>query len=497
MVHSVAASASPVLELVGSTLGSGGLSARSAGGSAASAYFNPALLPSAEPGLALGTFVLNDAISITLDGRSPGVDVPEAALNNFNDGDRAVGTFPAVPTSWLERGCQRGQGQCTTDLAPRPRQSAGSSSQVRVYQAFGFVSHLLSRRLSLGLYALVPMQSLLAAHSFFPDEREQFFTNSLHPELYSDRLSALSLAFGAGSQVTDWLSLGVSVTVNVATRAGASGYIGDSSNLKDSLRQSTQLESTAAFAPHFGAVVRPIDRLGISATLHTPQKMEITTTTTTFLPNGDQQAAPRSAVHDWLPFIAGLGLAFDVVRGDEHTLTLTATGTFQGWSQYVNRHGERPLRDYDWVDTWAGVLGVRYTNDQRLVAFLDGSYRPTPVPLQSGRTNYVDNDVFGVAAGVSYDMPIENWGVKLRFGGQGQVHVLRERHQSKIDPTSDALAGRRYSQLVIDEWSDRAVDARPQTIPAAQGLQTNNPGWPGFSSAGFLLGAGVSIAVVY
>jgi hypothetical protein len=77
----------------------------------------------------LGTFVLNDAISITLGARSHAVDVPEAALNNFNDGDRAVGTFPAVPTTWLENGCQRSQGLCTTDLAPHPRQSAGSSGK--------------------------------------------------------------------------------------------------------------------------------------------------------------------------------------------------------------------------------------------------------------------------------------------------------------------------------------------------------------------------------
>ena len=142
-------------------------------------------------------------------------------------------------------------------------------------------------------------------------------------------------------------------------------------------------------------------------------------------------------------------------------------------------------------------LGVRYVYDETFTAFLDGRYRPSPVPHQSGRTNYVDNDVFGIGAGVGYDVPIESWGIKVRLGAQGQVHLLRERHQSKIDPTSPALADGRYSQLVLDEWSDRAVDSRPQTIPAAQGLQTNNPGWPGFASHGFLLGAGVSVSILY
>lgn len=366
-----------------------------------------------------------------------------------------------------------------------------------MYQAIGFVGHLFERRLSLGIYTLVPLQSLVKTHSFFADEREQFFTNSLHAERYADRLSAMSLAVGAGSRVTDWLSLGAGMSFDLATTAAANAYIGDSANINDSLRQSSQIESSAAFSPHFGAVVRPLDRLGVSVTVHTPQKMEIGTTTSTYLPNGDQQAAPRSAVHGWLPWIAALGASYTVLHVDVHELAVTATGTFEGWSQYLNRQGERPMRDYDWLDTWNGAAGLRYTYATKLSTFLDGSYRPTPVPYQTGRTNYVDNDVFGIGAGVQYDVPIERWGVTLRLGGQGQAHVLRARHQSKIDPTSPGLAGGSYSQIVVDEWSDRAVDSRPQTIPAAAGLQTNNPGWPGFSSEGFILGAGISVSVLY
>ena len=79
---------------------------------------------------------------------------------------------------------------------------------MRLYQAIGFAGHLFERRLSLGIYTLVPLGSLVEAHRFFADEREQFFTNSLHPELYSDRFSSMSLAFGAGVKMTDWLSIG-------------------------------------------------------------------------------------------------------------------------------------------------------------------------------------------------------------------------------------------------------------------------------------------------
>ena len=38
-----------------------------------------------------------------------------------------------------------------------------------------------------------------------------------------------------------------------------------------------------------------------------------------------------------------------------------------------------------------------------------------------------------------------------------------------------------------------AQTAVPTTLAGAQGLQTNNPGWPGFGSQGWLLGGGVNL----
>jgi hypothetical protein len=47
---------------------------------------------------------------------------------------------------------------------------------------------------------------------------------------------------------------------------------------------------------------------------------------------------------------------------------------------------------------------------------------------------------------------------------------------------------------VIDEVDDRAVDvASGDPLPGANGLQTNNPGYPGFSSSGWLLGGGLAL----
>ena len=486
----VPASASPLIELLGGNLGSGGFNARAAGASAASSYFNPALLPQADQGLELGWFILNDAISVRLDARDTGVDVPAKVISTSKE------MFP-VPTTWLDNGCEPNptdENTCRSNIPPQPRQSDGSSGNTRLYQVVGFVNHVVDERWTLGVYSLVRIGSLLNAHSFFADEREQYFTNSLHPELYSDRLTPMSLAFATGLKVVDWLSVGLSFTLNLSNDAQATSYVSNPGNLGETLLLSTRVDSSIGMAPHFSVLLEPIDTLDISVVLHTPQKLEIVADAVNYTAIGELSNALRTNVHSWLPLTLSLGLSYRFYETPSHVLSVVGTGMYRGWSEYQNRQGERPLPGYEWADTAAGSLGVRYSYVRELEAFLDVTYEPSPVPLQTGRTNYVDNDRTGLAGGVSYTWAIEDWDVSLRLGAQAQFHILRERHQRKIDPR---VAGASES-LVIDEFADDAVDVRTlEPLPEAQGLQTNNPGWPGFSSSGTLMGGLLNVGLLY
>jgi long-chain fatty acid transport protein len=483
--------ASPPFELVGSALGSGGLNARSSGNDASSAYFNPARLSRAEPGLQLAWFVLNDAISTTLFARSRAQDIPVAALNQFQ------GRFPALPTEWIANGCDpEAGGRCASKLLPRPRQRAGSSGNTRVYQVFGLVSEVSKRWLTLGVYGMMPFDAFMQGHAFFPDEREQFFSNSLHPELYSDRLSAMALSFGASSQVLDWLSLGVGVTLSLTNQADAGTFVGNSDRIAETLQLDTKIKVMTGVAPIMSANITPVQGLDIGLTVHTPQKLEVATRFSTFLPNGNLQAAERTATLAWEPWKVGLGVQWDFVRSETQRFGAVATATYALWSQYINRVSERPMQGYGWGNTLSFALGVRHVYSKRLSSGIDAVYEPTPVPLQTGRTNYVDNDRYGLAGSVSYQFPIAEK-IALRVGAQGQLHMLAERLQRKLDPKSEQFAGQSFSQLVVDEWLDGARNSRDQEIPEANGLQTNNPGWPGFSSKGLILGAGVNVSLLY
>ena len=137
--------------------------------------------------------------------------------------------------------------------------------------------------------------------------------------------------------------------------------------------------------------------------------------------------------------------------------------------------------DLAFKNKFAGSFGVRYEVGT-LRTFLDGTYQPTPVPPQTGRRNYVDNDRVGALLGADYGFPL--FGLDFRVGAQAQAHRLLYRHQTK-------------DHGIVDELPDNAVDESGQPVARAGGLQTNNPGWPGFASEGWILGGALTLALLF
>src|SRR5262249_41560643 len=163
---------SPVFELAGAVQGQGGLNARTVESGAASAYFNPAFLAGAEAGFEIGVFVLADEIGIRGAARPPGAEIPVAAAGAPLPSDPLP--HHGVPTQGLERGSQ------TPLIAARPRQAGGSSHNVRGYQVLGLVHKFFEGRLGIGIYGMIPYGTFTTASAFYSDEREQYFSNSLH-----------------------------------------------------------------------------------------------------------------------------------------------------------------------------------------------------------------------------------------------------------------------------------------------------------------------------
>lgn len=491
------AQASPLFELLGDNTGLGGFNARVVGKGSAAAYFNPGLLPHAEQGLQVGLSLVHDNIGIRLK-RRPGLytegcgapggvcsyDIPDGGESYLNgDGSALDAVF--LPTPWLNEGLNdQGSGEA---LAPRPRGEAYEPGTVTYYITAGLVVRLLEQYAVFGVHMTVPTDEFTRAQAFYVDEREQAFTNSLQPELYSDRLKAPSIAFGLGSQLHRRFSLGVSATLKLINGAGAPTYVPDPNELGD-VELSSDVSVDIGLSPHGGIWAEPLDGWTVTATVHSPQRLDVTANYSFQLRNGLSDSSTLQFTHGYLPWKATLGTAYEFSLGAGQRLSAVGSAEFTRWSTYVNRQSDEPAGDYAWDDTWSGTLGLRYGYVDLEVA-LDATFVPTPVPDQTGRTNYVDNDRLGAAIAAEYRIPLIGDSV-LFVGGQLQAHRLLPRSVTKMEPTADTPADQR-SQLVRDTIPDDAVDGArgDRAALGREGLQTNNPGFPGFGSEGWLTAA--------
>jgi hypothetical protein len=480
------ASASPLIDALGPVGGEGGANGVVSGASASSTYFNPALLLDAGEDLLVGYGAIAEQIGVTLDGRPRG-DVPSIVSGrDILGADGVPIANDTVPTEWLRSGCVggTGAGDCPPPgFGKRPRQAQGSSQKTRTYLALGIVKHVVPDRFSIGMYALLPFSGFTSARSFYVDEREALFSNSLHPELYGDRLTSLSFAFGAAFKILPTLSLGASVSLGFTNSAGASTYVRDSTNydqllLNDSIK--TQLE----VSPTLGVRWLPTPWLRIGGTLHAPERFVVDTTISATLPSGTESSTSRHDVYDYMPWTAVFGAEADVAKHGAWSMKLVASVKYAMWSSYEDRHGQRPASEdpaLAWKDTLTVAIGTRqHFGDAR--AWLDLRYVPSPVPDQVGRTNYVDNTRIGLVAGV--DLKTNLVQTRLRPGLAFFVDRLIPRHATKDD------------SRLVDELPDGAVfGSTHDPVPGAKGLQTNNPGWPGFGSRGWVYGATVTLSM--
>jgi hypothetical protein len=473
---------------VGGQDGQGGLQARAVPGGASAAYFNPALLSDAKTGFTFGFVVAHTDISVGLEGRpSRSFDVPDDVANaTRSNGDR-WDQYP-LPTKLLEDG--RPADRFREAVSAHPRQAAGSGHDTVPYAMIGLVGKLFQGRLTGGFYALIPAGDFTTLRASYADEREQYFSNSLHPELYGDRMRALSLAGGAAWRFSDQLSLGAAATLSLRANVGAPAYVADASRLQDLLLTS-DAKVNVSVSPHFGVSYLPTPRFRLSGTVHTPQKVELGASFTFLLASGYKQASSVTWIHDYMPWQFGLGASYDFYKAQGRTFTVVGSAVYGTWSNYVDRQGETPLPAYTWRDTITGTAGARFQLE-RVGTFVDLQYKPTPVPLQTGITNYVDNDRLGASVGADY--AFEFLGTSFRLGAQMQSYLLLARHQAKLPTPTFSDGENRTPQVVRDEVPDDAqrVD---EPVAGREGLQTNNPGWPGFSSSGWVLGGGVYLSI--
>lgn len=468
----IAARANPFLETVGGVGGANPFTARFMATGGEAAYFDPAILPHLDEGFAFGFFVLSDPLETRLRARPSGVDVDASVYDAWapdDNGELQPLAFRPLPSA---------------SLGDRRNEDGGA---LRSYLTISLVKHLIPKRLSVGFITVLPTSTFQEQTSRFADERQQFFSNHLEHELYGDRLGMMTVALGLGGEIVDWLSWGAGFTLGLSTTTTNPVYIPDAANQREILITSDTGVDTS-LAPHFAIAFRPASTVTLGLAVHTRAQSETRGTNRLKFWQYDYDEGETALVqrfefvNGFEPLTLAAGAKVTLPIDETHRWHIGGEFRWRGWSEYRDRAGERPADA--WSDVVTGAIGARYETGTAAI-HLDLLWAPSPVPDQDGRENYVDEDRVGVAAGLDADLDV--LGVKLRGSVGIQVHRLFPRETTKDDDSPFA---------VRDEVPDDAVNVLTgDPLPGAAGLQTNNPGYPGYSSEGWLFGAGVSLKV--
>lgn len=471
---------SSVLELMGSTDSPNPFTARTISTGAEAAYFNPAYLVLQEDSFKLGFGMMLQNKDIEHFKRPSGYDVSTQITNTSSSAITTGGKYVPLATSELIN----------------KRGSANYDSFDGII-TIGAVKSIVKNWLAAGAYALIPTSGIQTQDPFFNDEREQYFSNSLHFELYGDRLNQFSMAFALGGKVSSFLRLGAGVAVTTYTVTKNQVFVPDSNDPSQQIINA-HMKVGGSAAPFFSFIANPFLGLHLTGTFHFP------TNTGVVELNNEMQVygwtyeegekryleAQSSMTAGYQPMKLSVGLYYDFnVRG--YKLTPLASFEWSRWSTYVNRHGETPQDE--WNDTFAFNGGFMLRHRERKAAF-NINYVPSPVPAQTGRENYVDNDRLGFSVGYSEYFHFE----KFSIGGgiTSSLQILLSRTESKDKDRSEEDGG------LVDEFPDDSPfygmpEEQDEFNKAKAGLQSNNPGFPGWKSSGFIFGIGISAEVLY
>ena len=425
-------------------------------------YYNPAGLALAQPAFNVGLLLTYDQADIRLKDRPAGYDLPDL-------GSRS----PAIPTKY--RLNSRGD---TTDIPATYELQLG-----------GVVAPWIER-LKLGFAIGLPLNSLGEQTAHFSDERQQYFSNRLDFELLGQRQQQLSVLFGAGFKVTDWLAVGIGASLlpNSSTHSGV--YLADSGH-QDQIQMVVQNEQKWNPTVHAGLMLTPSSNLqfGLAWRGQNSFNLDIANEVQIKGFQGTSSGFPVPQVaHFVMNFTPHQFIAGATLRGATMLGTIDVIRSL--WSHYVDTVGEPA----GFNDTWSARLGGQWQATELTQLYAGVRYEQTPVPDQTGRTNYVDNDRIGVSGGARHRFVVGQRDLDIGWSVTVQRLLARDTTKSQ-GPYSNCAPG---VTKLCDEVPDNVVDpVTGKMVPQAQGLQTGNPGFPGFLSYGTILSVGLDLRVPF
>jgi hypothetical protein len=349
--------------------------------------------------------------------------------------------------------------------------------------------------LRVGLGLSIPLPNLVGFGAWYNDEREQFFSNKLHFERVGQWDEIFSIYPAISYSPLDWFSFGVALKVGLAMSLDVGMYVSSVNNL-ETPAIAPQGEVTPAVQPILGMAFRTPIGLQFGLTYTHESYVDIALDVDVQIadvaaPSKDPEAPaqPGDPFQQSHRFVLGYEpIAIAAAAGYEKgPWSAEVVATLELWSRYLDKHGN------DWFGgfydpTFRNVVSVKGGLEWQAVdwfAVRGGfAYLPSPMPMLTGRYNYVDNDVFRPSLGAGLSLPV---GDKLLTADLSLALLILRGMQVHKNPDS-----------LVDEVPDNVLDSyTSKRWEPGQGFQTNNPGWPGFEFSGVVFHAGVTLGLVY
>ena len=485
-------SASSVLELVGAQDSVHPFTSRIISTGAEAAYFNPADLATLDDSFKIGFGMTIQNKSINHAKRPDGYDIPDLIYD--------------VDTGSMGAGIEGFYAPMATSDLLNKRGSADYDSFDGVI-TLGAVKNIARKslekiggQLAVGVYALLPLSGIQTQEPFFNDEREQYFSNSLQFELYGDRLKQFSAAVALAGRFGHFFRIGAGLAISTYTKTQNRVFVPSPTDPAVQLINA-KMNVGASVMPYFSFVANPVAGWHLTGTFHFPTNTGIVKLNNEMqvlgweYENGTKTGyleASSSMTAGYQPIKLSIGTYYTFKLPKDYTLTPMGGFEWARWSTYINRHGEKPADK--WNDIFSATAGLMMRHPERRAAF-GFNYIPSPVPAQTGRENYVDNDRMGFSLGYHEYFSVTDQ-IKIGAGISGSLQWLLSRTEEKDEERSVKDGG------VVDELPDDA-DYCGSKVTAEEfeeikkGTQTNNPGFPGWTSKGFLLNLGISAEVIW
>ena len=276
-----------------------------------------------------------------------------------------------------------------------------------------------------------------------------------------DRIAgALALAYTIFPRIKVGMGFAISPSLSLPTYVN---YVaGRGPNVNDNVEVRIDSSLNLSAVPFFGLRAQPLDWLGVSLVYRDMQASRAQGTQTT-IAGGIIASDPIDFFQMWDPASVVVGAAV----APSKRVSISLDVAWHKWSDFRTAFDQTLLPPYQFHDTVSVASGVEVSLGHGWLARGGVSVEPSPIPAQTGATNYLGSHTFVGALGAGLD-----------FRQISHIPMIIDAHfRARLSPTQTV---------------NKDASALPDSDPVLSGTQIDEIAYPGFHSQAMMFQGGLT-----